>query len=157
VFKAVEGGSSNVASSLAYIQLEKQNARLKEALIRYEISYIVDHELTNFLASLRDVTQENEQEQRRRIAGMEKDVMNVEDLSGMRLVLTARSSATKIYQAQLESTLIKLANADTQIEDLKLQLDDALGAEDLVVQLTERTLMLGEVTTFLRAYISLFL
>lgn len=74
-----------MASSLAYIQLEKQNARLKEALIRYEISYIVDHDLTNFLASLRDVTQENEQEQRRRIAGMEKDVMNVEDLSGMRL------------------------------------------------------------------------
>ncbi|KAF8481025.1 dynein associated protein-domain-containing protein [Russula ochroleuca] len=107
---SVEGSSSNVASSLAYIQLEKQNARLKEALIR-----------------LRDVSQETEQEQRRRIAGMEKDVMSVEDLS-----------------AQLESTLIKLANADTQIEDLKLQLDDALGAEELVVQLTERTLMLGE-------------
>ncbi|KAH9996492.1 dynein associated protein-domain-containing protein [Russula vinacea] len=107
---SMEGGSSNVASSLAYIQLEKQNARLKEALIR-----------------LRDVSHETEQEQRRRIAGMEKDVMTVEDLS-----------------AQLESTLIKLANADTQIEDLKLQLDDALGAEELVVQLTERTLMLGE-------------
>ena len=38
VIKAVEGGSSNVASSLAYIQLEKQNARLKEALVRFEIS-----------------------------------------------------------------------------------------------------------------------
>lgn len=33
-FKAVEGSDSNVAGSLAYIQLEKQNARLKEALIR---------------------------------------------------------------------------------------------------------------------------
>jgi len=53
-------------------------------------------------------------------------------------------------KAQLESTLIKLVNADTQIEDLKLQLDDALGAEEMVVQLTERTLMLGEVTTVLR-------
>lgn len=41
--KASEGGSSNVASSLAYIQLEKQNARLKEALVRFEISrYIAD-------------------------------------------------------------------------------------------------------------------
>jgi dynactin 1 len=38
----MEGGSSNVASSLAYIQLEKQNARLKEALIRYEISRNID-------------------------------------------------------------------------------------------------------------------
>ena len=33
-----------------------------------------------------------------------------------------------------------------QIEDLKAQLDDALGAEDLLVQLTERNLMLGEVS-----------
>ncbi|KAI0305043.1 dynein associated protein-domain-containing protein [Russula brevipes] len=107
---SAEGGGSSVANSLAYIQLEKQNARLKDALIR-----------------LRDVSQETEQEQRRRIADMEKDVMSVEDLSG-----------------QLESTLIKLANADTQIEDLKLQLDDALGAEEMVVQLTERTLTLGE-------------
>ena len=43
VFKAMEGGSSNVASSLAYIQLEKQNGRLKEALVRFELSrYIAD-------------------------------------------------------------------------------------------------------------------
>ena len=34
LFQAAEGDSSNVAGSLAYIQLEKQNARLKEALIR---------------------------------------------------------------------------------------------------------------------------
>lgn len=31
------GGDLNMAGSLAYIQLEKQNARLKEALIRYVI------------------------------------------------------------------------------------------------------------------------
>ncbi len=37
----------------------------------------------HFLARLRDVSQENEQEQRRQIADMEKDVMNVDDLSGM--------------------------------------------------------------------------
>lgn len=37
--EAAEGGDSNVAGSLAHIQLEKQNARLKEALIRYELSY----------------------------------------------------------------------------------------------------------------------
>ena len=115
------------------------------------------HDLT-FLLSLRDVSHETEQEQRRRIADMEKDVMNVEDWSGKHLVvLSTYYSATKTHQAQLESTLIKLANADTQIEDLKLQLDDALGAEEMVVQLTERTLTLGEVTVFLRAKIPLFL
>lgn len=68
-------------------------------------------------------------------------------------MLTTRSLATKIHRAQLESTLIKLSNADIQIEDLKTQLDDALDAEEMVVQLTERTLMLGEVTTVLRANI----
>ncbi|KAI0307655.1 dynein associated protein-domain-containing protein [Multifurca ochricompacta] len=97
---ASPAGSENAASSLAYVQLEKQNARLKEALVR-----------------LRDLSQETEQEQRRRIAEMEKDIMNVDDLS-----------------IQLESAVIKLTNADTQIEDLK----------EMVVQLTERNLMLGE-------------
>ncbi|GLB43572.1 putative dynein associated protein [Lyophyllum shimeji] len=110
-----EGGAGGDAGSsgkdsLAYIQLEKQNERLKEALIK-----------------LRDITQETEQEQRRRIAEMEKDIVGVDDL-----------------QSQYESTLIKLSNAEVQIEDLKLQLDDALGAEEMLVQLTERNLMLGE-------------
>jgi dynactin 1 len=38
-----------------------------------------------------------------------------------------------------------LQNAEQQVEDLKLQLDDALGAEEILVQLTERNLMLSEV------------
>ncbi|KAF8079158.1 dynactin [Lyophyllum atratum] len=104
-----DGGSSG-KDTLAYIQLEKQNERLKEALIK-----------------LRDMTQETEQDQRRRITEMEKDIIGVDDL-----------------QSQYESSLIKLSNAEIQIEDLKLQLDDALGAEEMLVQLTERNLMLGE-------------
>nr|GAT55786.1 predicted protein [Mycena chlorophos] len=96
--------------SLAYVQLEKQNERLKEALLR-----------------LRDMTQETDHEQRRRIAEMERDVAGTEEL-----------------QSKYETTEIKLANAEIQIEDLKMQLDDALGAEEMLVQLTERNLMLGE-------------
>lgn len=46
--------------------------------------------------------------------------------------------------AQYESALIKLSNAETQIEDLKMQLDDAMSAEEMLVSLTERNLMLGE-------------
>ena len=38
-----------------------------------------------------------------------------------------------------------LQNAERQVEDLKLRLDDALGAEEILVQLTERNLMLSEV------------
>jgi dynactin 1 len=33
------------------------------------------------------------------------------------------------------------------VEDLKLQLDDALGAEDLLEQLTERNLQMSEVSS----------
>ncbi|KAJ3484582.1 hypothetical protein NLI96_g5543 [Meripilus lineatus] len=106
-----EGGNENaIKHSLAYIQLEKQNERLKDALMK-----------------LREITQENDQEQRKRIAEMEKDVQDSDDL-----------------HIQLEDAFIKLANAETQVEELKLQLDDALGAEELVEQLTERNLMLGE-------------
>ena len=57
------GGESNVKQSLAYIQLEKQNERLKEGLIR-----------------LLDVTQETDAEQRRRIADTEKDVQALDEL-----------------------------------------------------------------------------
>ncbi|KAI9569455.1 dynein associated protein-domain-containing protein [Boletus coccyginus] len=105
-----EEGGANAKSSLAYIQLEKHNERLKEALIR-----------------LRDMSQQTEQEQRRRITEMEKDITGIDDL-----------------QEQYETALIKLSNAETQIDDLKAQLDDALGAEEMLVQLTERNLLLGE-------------
>ncbi|KAF5355284.1 hypothetical protein D9758_006088 [Tetrapyrgos nigripes] len=104
------GDGDDGKSSLPYIQLEKQNERLKEALLR-----------------LRDMTQENDQDQRRRIAEMEKDMNGLDDL-----------------QSKYEEAAIKLSNAEIQIEDLKLQLDDALGAEEMLVQLTERNLMLGE-------------
>ncbi|KAF9478081.1 dynactin [Pholiota conissans] len=96
--------------SLAFIQLEKQNERLKEALIK-----------------LRDISQESEQEQRRRISEMERDLSGVENL-----------------QTSYDEAVIKLSNAEKQIEDLKLQLDDALSMEDMLVGLTAKTLQLGE-------------
>lgn len=64
----IEGtsGGGDGKTTLAYIQLEKQNERLKEALIR-----------------LRDMSQESEIENRRRIADMERDVAGLDDLSCM--------------------------------------------------------------------------
>ncbi|KAJ7650592.1 dynactin [Roridomyces roridus] len=108
-----ESGNKSMSAgkdSLAYIQLEKHNDRLKEALLR-----------------LRDMSQETEADQRRRIAEMEKDLVGIDEL-----------------QSNYETTQIRLANAEIQVEDLKMQLDDALGAEEMLVQLTERNLMLGE-------------
>lgn len=47
--------------------------------------------------------------------------------------------------AEHAQTLARLENADLQIEDLKSQLDDALESEEMLVQLTERNLFMGEV------------
>lgn len=53
---------------------------------------------------------------------------------------------------QFELTLTKLQSAEAQIEELKLSLDDALGAEEMLVQLTEKNLALADVK-FLIMYI----
>lgn len=50
---------------MAYVQLEKQNERLKEALLR-----------------LRDMTQESDLDQRRKISEMEKDMTGLDELRG---------------------------------------------------------------------------
>jgi len=52
------------------------------------------------------MTQESEQEQQRPISEMEMDVSGMVNL-----------------QASYDETVIKLSNAEIQIEDLKLQLD----------------------------------
>jgi len=69
------------------------------------------------------MTQESEQEQRRQISEMEKDVAGNDHL-----------------QSSYDEIVIKLSNAE--IEDMKLQLDDALATEDMLVRLAERNLVL---------------
>ncbi|WVF69238.1 hypothetical protein IAT40_004014 [Kwoniella sp. CBS 6097] len=103
-------GVEGERTSLAFVQLEKHNERLKEALIR-----------------LRDVSSEAEREHKAKMAELEKELTSQEDLL-----------------SQLELAEAKLGNAEAQVEDLKLQLDDALGAEDMLEQLTERNLQMGE-------------
>ena len=71
------------------------------------------------------MTQESEQEQRRQISEMEKDVTGIDNL-----------------QSSYDEIVIKLSNAE--IENLKLQLDDALATKDMLVRLAERNLVLGE-------------
>ena len=56
--------------------------------------------MISLVVSLRDVSQETEQEQRRRIADMEKDVMSVDDLAGKDLMaLSTQHSTTKPLQS----------------------------------------------------------
>lgn len=47
-----------------------------------------------------------------------------------------------------DNNAVELERAEEQLEDLKAQLDDAMGAEDMLEQLTERNLTLSEVGAY---------
>jgi len=49
-----------------------------------------------------------------------------------------------VAAGEFDNTAVALERSEAQVEDLKGQLDDALGAEDLLEQLTERNLSLSE-------------
>jgi dynactin 1 len=140
----VEGGGPSGKDSLAYKQLEKHNERLKEALIKQVFSQSVlysgsrprsDYEIC---PTKRSKNNEGDSQRWKRISS-DSMIFSVRK-THLRLKYVVNRST-----AQYDSALIKLSNAETQIEDLKLQLDDALGAEEMLVQLTERNLMLSEV------------
>ena len=64
--------------------MEKQNERLKEALIKWAFSYqLLFYCITILNVRLRDMTQETDQEHRKRISEMEKDVATVDRLEGL--------------------------------------------------------------------------
>lgn len=96
--------------SIGYMQLEKQNERLKDALLR-----------------LRDMSAETDAEQRKRVSQLEKDLSALDNL-----------------QASYDAACTKLETSDALLEDLKIQLDDALGAEEMLEQLTERNMALTD-------------
>ncbi|MCJ1309043.1 hypothetical protein MMC25_002698 [Agyrium rufum] len=97
-------------ASQGWLQMEKSNEKLKEALMR-----------------LRDVTQETE-------VGLKQEIRELE-------VEVKDFSHTK---AQFEANREKLLQSEAVVEDLRQQLDTALGAEDLIEDLTEKNQSLVE-------------
>ena len=97
-------------TSQGWLQLERSNERLREALMR-----------------LRDVTQEQEADLKVQITELEKDVQELE-------------------QTKEEGSLLKesLNQSDATIDILRKQLETALGAEDMIEELTERNMALNE-------------
>lgn len=114
-----KGMSPEERASTNWIQLERNNERLREALIR-----------------LRDLTQQQEEELRDQIKSLEEDVQD----------LTA-------VKEQHEGAKGKLAQAEAMVEDLRQQLDTALGAEDMIEDLTERNMSQSEQIEELKAII----
>lgn len=90
-------------------------------------------QLRRVLRDLRDRSNEIEGDHRRKIIELERENAELIELNSTN-----------------DSLLPELENAESMIEDLKLQLDDALGAQDLVEQLTERNLQLSDLVKKLR-------
>ena len=97
-------------TSQGWLQLERSNERLREALIR-----------------LRDVTQEQETSLKKQIEELESDVQDL--------------AKTK---EEFDQTKESLTKSDATVENLRQQLDTALGAEDMIEELTEKNMTLNE-------------
>ena len=97
-------------TSQGWLQLERSNERLREALMR-----------------LRDVTQEREADLKDQVAELEAD-------------------AQDLTKTKEEYLLVKerLDQSNTTAEELRLQLEAALGAEDMIEELTEKNAALSE-------------
>ncbi|KAF8555081.1 hypothetical protein OG21DRAFT_1484169 [Imleria badia] len=121
-----EEGEAEAKSSLAYIQLEKHNERLKGALIRYVVYCRSPRLIVN--PALSAMSQQTSQDQRRRIAEMEKVITSINDLQDLLFLLYATSD-TSAYNRSIRNNTHQ---ALTQNDDLKAQLDDALGAEEML-------------------------
>ncbi|QIW98003.1 hypothetical protein AMS68_003521 [Peltaster fructicola] len=98
--------SSEERTSAGWLQLEKENQRLRDALLR-----------------LRDLTQDREEELKSKIAELQSQVKDFEKLS-----------------SQLEDTKERLLISESNAEDLRQQLEAALGAEEMIEELTGRNM-----------------
>ncbi|GAB7360344.1 hypothetical protein MBLNU230_g8302t1 [Neophaeotheca triangularis] len=97
-------------TSTGWLQMEKSNERLREALLR-----------------LRDMTHEQEAELKDQIKNLEAQIKEFDE-----------------YKTGFEETKEKLLRTEADAEDLRQQLEAALGAEDMIEELTERNMAMQE-------------
>ncbi|EGE02169.1 dynactin [Trichophyton equinum CBS 127.97] len=105
-------------SSQGWLQMERTNERLREALIR-----------------LRDMTQQQEADLKDQVKELEEELKDYNNL-----------------KAQYESTKEKLLASEANMEDLKQQVE-ALGAEEMIEELTEKNMQYQEEVNELKAII----
>ncbi|KAM7217171.1 putative Dynactin, 150 kDa isoform [Rhypophila decipiens] len=114
-----KGMSPEERASTGWLQMERNNERLREALIR-----------------LRDITQEQEEELKDQIKDLQGQVRDLEGIKEQHVAAKDR-----------------LAVAESKVEDLREQLNNALGAEEIIESLTETNMNQAEEIKELRAII----
>lgn len=114
-----QGQSPEERSSQNWLQTEKHNERLREALVR-----------------LRDMTQLQEADLKSHIKELEQDLEDYAEI-----------------KSQYEKTKEKLLASENNVEDLKQQLDTALGAEEMIEELADKNMRHQEEISELNAAI----
>jgi dynactin 1 len=114
-----QGMSPEERASTGWLQMERNNERLREALIR-----------------LRDIAQEQDEENKAQIKSLEKDLEEFEAIKEQ-------------YQIAKE----KVLELELRAEDLRQQLDDNLGAENMIEQLSYEKLQQYEQIQELKAVV----
>ncbi|KAI3320635.1 dynein associated protein-domain-containing protein [Xylariaceae sp. AK1471] len=114
-----QGMSPEERASTGWLQMERNNERLREALIRF-----------------RDITQEQDEENKAQIKSLEKDLEEYE-------------AVKEQYQIAKE----KVLELELRAEDLRQQLDDNLGAENMIEQLSYEKLQQYEQIQELKAVV----
>ncbi|WYZ37369.1 hypothetical protein EsH8_II_000875 [Colletotrichum jinshuiense] len=114
-----QGMTADERASTGWLQMERTNERLREALLR-----------------LRDLTQQQEEELKDQIKTLEDDLHEF-----------------GVVKEQFDAAKDKLAQSEAAVEDLRQQLDNALGAEDMIEDLTERNMSMSEQIEELKAVI----
>ncbi|KAI9618516.1 hypothetical protein H4Q26_012337 [Puccinia striiformis f. sp. tritici PST-130] len=114
------GEPSDQSTTLKLIQLEKQNLRLKEALAR-----------------MRDLSQEAEQNSRRRITDLEQELDLSAELQGEYSVLLSQLETAENMLEQLTERNLTL---NEKIEDMKMIIEDLEALKELADELEENHL-----------------
>lgn len=97
-------------TSAGWLQMEKENERLRDALLR-----------------LRDLTQDREGELKEQVHDLEAQVKEFE-----------------AFRKQFDDAKEKLLSSEATADDLRQQLEAALGAEEMIEELTERNMTMQE-------------
>ncbi|KAL1412932.1 hypothetical protein Q8F55_000681 [Vanrija albida] len=127
-------GLEGERSSLAYVQLEKHNERLKEALIR-----------------LRDMTSESDKEHRGKISDLEKELSSREDVNSRLELAEAKLSSSEAQVEDLkqqlddalhaEDLLVELTERNLQmserLEEMRVTIEDLEALKELNDELEE--------------------
>lgn len=113
------GISPEERASQGWLQMEHENTRLRNALVR-----------------LREITQDTEVELNQRIGELEEESRELETV-----------------KVQYDASKEKLAQVEAVVEDLREQLNNVLGSEDIIEALTEQTMNQAEEIKELKAVI----